>query len=392
MNFTELHAHYVRINEMMKKKGINTDSVTGKEYFTGYEYRTLYDWDQYFESIVELYLGWDTQYIKNGVEIFLDYQKENGHIQRSTLGCDDQLSEHVKPFLAQICLLLYKREKNLDFLTENYYGRMKKYLLYWLIDRTSSERGLAVWDSAPHTGMDNQHERAGWWHDCFCEGVDLNAFLVRECKAFALIADIFGKEDDKALFTRYAVKIAEAMQTYMWNQEDGVFYDIDRRTGKQIHYVYIGLFASLWAQVATADQAHGMVENYLKNERHFYRGFLFPTLSANEPGYSETKLADDLGCNWRANTWIPTNYYVYHALKLYGYDELAAELAADTYKNVTQIGDREYYTTESKTGCGLNPFWGWSLLAYFMPLEDALGNDPTLLSFEVSDAANITVL
>jgi len=40
--------------------------------------------------------------------------------------------------------------------------------------------------SAPHTGMDNQHERAGFWLDRFCEGVNLNCTLVRECRAFGL--------------------------------------------------------------------------------------------------------------------------------------------------------------------------------------------------------------
>lgn len=51
---------FIRINEMMKQKGVFTDSITGKPYYTGYEYATLYDWDQYFETIVQLYLGWTT--------------------------------------------------------------------------------------------------------------------------------------------------------------------------------------------------------------------------------------------------------------------------------------------------------------------------------------------
>lgn len=78
---------------------------TGKQYYTGYEYATLYDWDQFFETIIQLYLGWETTYARNGVEIFLDIQKENGYIQRSSKGCEEQLSEHVKPFQAQISLL-----------------------------------------------------------------------------------------------------------------------------------------------------------------------------------------------------------------------------------------------------------------------------------------------
>lgn len=83
---------YRRIDAMMREKGVFVEEKTQKTYYTGYAYKTLYDWDQYFESLVELYLGWDTTYVKNGVEIFLDYQKENGHIQRSSQGDEAQLS------------------------------------------------------------------------------------------------------------------------------------------------------------------------------------------------------------------------------------------------------------------------------------------------------------
>ena len=114
--------HCERINAMMLEKGVFTHEETGKTYYTGYEYATLYDWDQYFETIVQLYLGWETTYARNGVEIFLDLQKENGHIQRSSDAYylyQVQLTEHVKPFLSQICLLIYNRDGNIDFLSNN---------------------------------------------------------------------------------------------------------------------------------------------------------------------------------------------------------------------------------------------------------------------------------
>ncbi len=373
---------FIRINEMMKQKGVFTDAVTGKPYYTGYEYATLYDWDQYFETIVQLYLGWTTFYARSGIEIFLDLQKENGHIQRSSKGGEEQLSEHVKPFLAQISLLIYNRDGTLDFLRENdfyYYNRMKKYLLYWLCN-PQNYKGLAYWDSAPHTGMDNQHERAGYWYDSFCCGVDLNSYLVRECEAFSLVAHILGREEDARALKGYARELRDAVLKYMWDSDDKIFYDIDRRTGEKIKVRYIGVFASMWAGIADQEMARHLVEDYLMNPNEFNRGFVYPALSASEPGYSEEYLPGDLGCSWRANTWIPTNYYVFQGLRKYGYSELARRLAEETYENVKKIGDREYYATESKRGCGLDPFWGWSLLAYFMPYEAETGYDPTELA------------
>ena len=81
-------------------------------------------------------------------------------------------------------------------------------------------------------------------------------------------------------------------------------------------------------------------------------------------------------------TWIPTNYMAFHGLMKYGYKDAAKELAEKTFEMVlSEDATREYYNAENGCGMGLNPFWGWSTLAYFMPLECELGYDPTDLQF-----------
>lgn len=382
---TQLYSDYKKIDKMMRDKAVFIEPITGKSYFTGYEYKTLYDWDQYFEAIVQLYMGWDTTLIKNGVTIFLDMQEDDGFIPRSVPRCEGgQGDEHVKPFLAQIALLIYKQEKDLSWIGTMYYEKLKNYLLYWLDTKDKDKNNLSIWDSAPHTGMDNQHERAGWWYDCFSEGVDLNSYMVRECRAMTEISKIKGKTDDAKYFEERADVIAMAVQT-LWNEEDGIFYDRNEKTGETLKVKYVGVFATLWAKIATPEQAERMVTNYISNPKEFWRPFPLSVYAASEPGYSEEYLPGDLGCSWRANTWISTNYYVFQGLRYYGYNELADKLANKTYEMVKQIGDREYYTSESCTGCGLDPFWGWSLLAYFMPLEAITGNDPTELNVSDKD-------
>ena len=118
-----------------------------------------------FKWIVELYLSWGTGYLKSGVEIFLEYQEKNGHIRRSnTATYAAQLTEHVKPFLVQLTLLIC------------------------------------------------QHERVGYWQDCFCEGADLRSYLAQDCRAFSLTAHLKGKKVDEILFARYAIEISDAVQ------------------------------------------------------------------------------------------------------------------------------------------------------------------------------------
>lgn len=355
--------------------GIFLDDATGRQYFTGYQYKTLYDWDQYFETIVQLYLGYGTQMAINGVLVFLERQREDGFIVRlnqvTDPGCDSV--EHAKPFLAQIVLMILKQDGNISWLTEKYYVRLEKYLAYWMTQQDRNKNGLPSWNSAPHTGMDNQHERAGWWNECFCEGADLASYLYRDFTAMALISRYLGKGEKERYYRECAERIKEAIHTKMWDESDGFFYDRDERTGEKICCKTIAGFMPLWAGICTDSQAKRLIETHLLNEEEFWRPFPVSVMAATEKKYSEKQFRDDLGCNWRANTWIPTNYIVLEILKKYGYTEKAAELADKTEKVISKEGLREYYTSETMQGCGLNPFWGWSVLGCFM--QDFLKRD-----------------
>ncbi|MDR0287580.1 MAG: hypothetical protein LBI03_07760 [Clostridiales bacterium] len=368
------------ISELMEK-GIQREEHTGLKYYTGYEYKSLYDWDQYFEAILQLYMGWDTTYIKNGIIIFLDNQQKNGFIARTVPIRPVELegSEHVKPFLAQISLLCYKKDGNLDFLTENYYKKMKKYLLYWLTELNNEKTGLSVWNSAPHTGMDNQHERAGWWMDCFSQGIDLNSFLYRECLAFSEIAHNKDMGEDTLYFADKAKALKKAVNEYLWDENTGFYYDRNVKTEELLFYKSSAAFSPLWAGIASKEQARRIVYDHLLNPKEFWRPFPIPSYAADEKGYNEGYLPGDLGCGWRANTWIPVNYYTAIGLRKYGYIDISSYLAYISYRNVKTLGSHEYYTSESVLGCGLDPFWGWSLLAFFMPTESELNLDPTVI-------------
>ena len=53
----ELRKNLSDVQSLMER-GIVIEPDTGRTYFTGYSYKTLYDWDQYFEAIVQIYMGW----------------------------------------------------------------------------------------------------------------------------------------------------------------------------------------------------------------------------------------------------------------------------------------------------------------------------------------------
>lgn len=84
----------------------------------------------------------------------------------------------------------------------------------------------------------------------------------------------------------------------------------------------------------------------------------------------------------RADTWVPTNYMVMHGLMAYGYPDIALTIAVKTRELIDKSGDREYYITETGEGTGLNPFWGWSLLGYFMAEECRSGYNPMEIYYD----------
>src|ERR1700729_2165541 len=77
----EMRSDLSKLIESMNR-GINTDADSGRKFFTGYSWKTLFDWDQYFESIIQMHVGWEPEFAINGVRIFLDAERQDGFICR----------------------------------------------------------------------------------------------------------------------------------------------------------------------------------------------------------------------------------------------------------------------------------------------------------------------
>ena len=383
--------------ELMRDRGIKTlqdydnstyplGALTGKyredkrPFFTGYDYGRLYGWDQYFEGILQIYGRWDLVYLQNSLKMFLESQDYTGFIPR-TLPRVWWGEFHAQPFLAQQALLLLRAGDDISWLYSEYYYRLKNYLLYWLNNMDMRKKGLSIWDHAAHSGMDDMAERAGKFYDRYCEGVDLNSYLVRECKAFVLLAKYFNCSEDSEIFTELAEQRRRAINKWCWNEKEGIYYDYHARKKCQINVKYVGTFAALWAKVASDEQANQLVINHLLNEKEFARPWPLPALSATEPGYVDHYYGGEVGecCPWRAHTYMSTNYYTFQGLRYYGHNKAAESIAIRSREMFCCNPFREYYSSETGVGCGLDPFWGWSALALYMEEELEKDVDPTQL-------------
>ncbi len=359
-----LYKRLKKVNRDIASRGIQC--YDGRmDLITGYSYGEFYDWDLYFENIYMSYYGIH-EYCRNNVEAFLDQQLACGFVSRTII--QPRMQQHFKPFLAQIALLGAKQSGNFQWLRGKYYDRLKKYIDYWFWYCDLDKNGLCIWDSADHSGMDNQNRRAGAMYEKVVEGVDLNCYLYRELLALAEIAEKLGESKEKEQFLAHADTLAGLINRLCWDEEDGFYYDRHERRGELIKVKTVCGFLPLWAGIAPKERAERLVKEHLLNPDEFWLTYPVATWSKSEPDYYQQRKGGE--CNWMGTTWIPTNYMVFHGLLDYGYFEIGKQLAYKTFELVlSETETREYYNGETGCGQGLNPFWGWSTLGYYMPLE-----------------------
>ena len=371
---TRLEHRLLRTNALIKEHGIKYFSDAG-ELLTGYAYGEFYDWDLYFENIYLSYFG-VANYCRTNLETFLDRQLPCGFVSRTLNIVHSRPTDHFKPFLAQTAVLGSKQTGDYKWLAGRYYDRLKKYMDYWTWFKDYDKNGLSVWQGAGHSGMDNQWSRCGEDDAQTNEGVDLNCYILMEYRAMALIAKKLGLKDDAAAFKRTEKALAKTINEVLWDEEDQFYYDRNERTGEFVKVQSVAAFIPLWAGIVPKDRAKVLIEKHLLNSETFWLPYPIATYSKKEPDYYQS--IEGIECNWRGPCWIPTNYMVMHGLTQYGYHKEAKELADKSFEMVlAQEETREYFNAETGNGEGLNPFWGWSTLAYFMPLELELGYDPT---------------
>jgi len=375
--YGRLLARLGEVNRQIRFRGIRPFNERA-DLLRGYMYEEFYDWDLYFENLYLSHFG-VSRFCRNNLEAFLDRQLACGFVARTLIHPRER--QHFKPFLAQIALLGCRQTGDWRWLAGKYYTRLAKYLDYWFWYSDFDKNGLAVWDSADHSGMDNQTSRTGDIFSQTVEGADLNTYLVRELGAMAILAGRLGRKDDARAYADHAERLAGLLNDILWDEADAFYYDRHERTGERIRVKSVAGLLPLWLGSVPKQRARRLVREHLLNEEEFWLPYPVATYARTEPDYYQERRGRE--CNWRGTCWVPTNYMIFQGLRKHGYAEAAGDLAYRTFEMALAEADtREYYNAETGTGQGLNPFWGWSSLAYVMPLEFEFGYDPTDLERE----------
>jgi hypothetical protein len=347
--------------------GIFTEPSGGRTCLAGRGDAILRSGDLYFDAIVQIYLGWPADTIANSVLAMLDAQPEPGEgpgeepHEASGTGPGvlparpGGVEARAWPCLSQTGLLVQNAFGEAEWLTQVVnFARLRGYVDAWLAAAGAPGAALGF-------------------------GVEVSCHLVRECRAFARVADLAGYPQLATTYARQAFDLAMRVREACWDERDGFFYDpadvraedgswsdgpVRRAAG----------FAALWAGVARPDQVKRMVYEHLFNAMEFWTPYPVPGTSLCLPG-------EDGAVSFLVS--VPANYMLYHGLRNYGYRELASLLAHVTQRLVRPDSPCLGYDPED--GAGWGGFAGRSLLACFLPFEEQCGTE--LMNWRSKDPA-----
>jgi neutral trehalase len=350
-------------------------------------YWQLFDWDMYFMSVALSYEGVGKP-VAGSVEDFLEFVDEYanwpGYAPRE-IAPDAlwALPEQCKPFLAQAAVRASLTLHDFRWLArpngasqKTNYQKLANTLEYWENTRRAAD-GLFRWYNGVESGVDNNpavSDRPA----LVTEGVDLQCYLYREYLAMAILAAQLGKTSDAVLYKRQAQALKERVREKMWSQADGMFLNIDSRTGKLVRVKTWTNFVPLWAGLATPAEARRTIQEHLLNPKEFWAPQGVRTLAPQEPLYNPRS------GYWRGPVWVISNYLMMHGLMNCGFRAQAKELAAKTVGLLvrdlqTSGGMNECYNPETGAPTAGGHFLSWNLLAEHMAEEAAAGQDPTAL-------------
>jgi alpha,alpha-trehalase len=134
--------------------------------------------------------------------------------------------------------------------------------------------------------------------------VCLNSLLYKYERDMAHFATLLGHSAEATEWNRRAAARKKAINKYLWNPTEGMFYDYDFITQKQSTYRYLTTFYPLWAGLATKQQAAAL-RNHLSAFEH-------------EGGLAMSDA--NSGTQWDLPFgWAPTNWLTIKGLAQYGF-------------------------------------------------------------------------
>ncbi len=279
---------------------------------------------------------WDTAYLiigikhlshsvaRDGVLAILDCAHEDGFLPHMTTP-DWQSEVTQPPVLAWAVLELYRKSGDIEFLQKTY-DRLASYILWDIAHRDKNGNGLPEWVVGKNplcrcgeSGMDNT-PRFDEAEEMDC--IDFAAFLASDMRCMAEISRILGKRDAAAEWQARYDTIRERINTVLWDEETGFYYDRRLSDGKLHPVKSVAAFLPLFAGIPDERRARLLLE-HLADPAEFGTPFPIPTVSADDKTFPTKDM-------FRGTVWLNFNYLIARGLDDYGFRDEAEALREKT--------------------------------------------------------------
>ncbi len=319
-------------------------------YFTpGGQYGNGNQWWQLDSSLALSGYKWaDRSFCETSLLNFIKSQKEDGRI---CLYGRDKLPEQVAgnnfpkqsegvsslPKIFDVAYHILKGTDNEKLILDTY-SMLKKYLDWWYRDRYDDKTGLisSVFEETFIPYLGNSLEYAA---------VDTNVEVYVGLTYTAEIAKKLNYMEDARLFELKAEKLKLAINTYLWNEENGAYYPYDLNKSEQVDCLMASTFYPLRMNIASSNQKDRLIA-LLKDDSHFnWNTIPLTSVSKKDPIFTTTRGIYQGNASWSGNVWTLINEMVVRGLIDCGENELASELALKTV-----------YAFNNKCSEFINPF------------------------------------
>lgn len=315
-------------------------------------YKGVYLWDSAFISLI-----WKHKNASIAEEIIrsvLHNQQPDGRVPhvKSILGTSPWTQP---PVLSWAAVDILSKTQNPKFVTD-IYPKLRKYHSWLWKTRRHEATGLFFWAHAYESGIDNSprfgNRDESHYNDTKKIGaVDISSYLVMDAKAlitlaqFQLDRNLGNKaqlESDIAALQVRSAQTSKAINDLLWDEQDGIYYDLDLNTGKRIKISTVASFFPLTAGAASKEQYLRLREHAV-NPNKYNTVFPFPTVAKDDPTFEKDM--------WRGPVWINTSFLAIRGFKNYGDQELVKHFSRNlidaVYRTWVNTGTfHEFYDPE----------------------------------------------
>jgi hypothetical protein len=193
---------------------------------------------------------------------------------------------------------------------------LEKYVQWLETNRKKETKHGLYWSNDMGSGMDHSPRSGSGW-------VDMSSQMVMQYKHLASMCDALDQKEKAVIYRRRAVEVGKLINKWMWDEKDGLYYDIDDE-GNKVRVKTVGSFWPMLAGITNDAQEARMIQSNLHNKDRFWTDMPFPALSKDHPAFNAR------GDYWRGGVWAPTNTAIISGLYLSGNQEFA-DLAVDRY-------------------------------------------------------------